>query len=288
VHEHYSKLFPSLKRVWDEFEKEELAEQKDLMKKAKSLWATGSTAAAIDVLNDYSSEKAAEAYNKALEQYDILTASLTPPPPYEPPPASPGGVQPPDAAPPAVSLSAPQSLKASASSYNAANLSWGGADPSAKYEVYRSTRRDSAFAKIGETAGSSWQDRNLKTGTVYYYKVRGYLANGAEKVYSPYSGLASAKAALAAPKLKLKKSGSAYVTASWGKVAGANGYNVYRAAKKNGQYKLCKIVKSAKTLKWTDKKTRKKSTYYYKVKAYRTVDGKKVYSAYSPVKQIRR
>ena len=38
---------------------------------------------------------------------------------------------------------------------------------------------------------------------------------------------------------------------------------------------------SAKTAKFTDKKVKKGKVYYYKVKAYKTYKGKKIYGSYS-------
>ena len=38
----------------------------------------------------------------------------------------------------------------------------------------------------------------------------------------------------------------------------------------------------------TDKGLKKNSTYQYKIRAYQTVKGKKVYSAFSSVKKIKR
>ena len=46
-------------------------------------------------------------------------------------------------------------------------------------------------------------------------------------------------------------------------------------------------VKNAKKTTFLDKKVSSKKTYYYKVRAYKTVKGKKVYGAYSVVKKVK-
>lgn len=88
-------------------------------------------------------------------------------------------------------------------------------------------------------------------------------------------------------KLKAKKISGKKVGLSWKKVNGVSGYKVYRATKKNGKYTLVKTIKSAKTVKFTDKKVKKNKTYYYKVCAYKTVNKKSVSGAYSAKVKIR-
>lgn len=85
-------------------------------------------------------------------------------------------------------------------------------------------------------------------------------------------------------KLKAKKVSGKKVRLSWKKVNGASGYKVYRATKKNGKYKL---VKTMKTVKFTDKKVKKNKTYYYKVRAFKTVNKKLVNGAYSAKVKVR-
>ena len=74
---------------------------------------------------------------------------------------------------------------------------------------------------------------------------------------------------------------------SWKKVSKANGYEIYRATKKAGKYKKVKTIKKAKTVKFTDKKLKKGKKYFYKVRTYKTVDGKKVYGKWSNVAKIK-
>lgn len=77
------------------------------------------------------------------------------------------------------------------------------------------------------------------------------------------------------------------VKVTWKKVSGASGYKLYRSTKKNGSYKLVKTVKGSKTVKYTNKKLKKGKTYFYKVRAYKTVGKKKVYGSYSSYKSVK-
>jgi hypothetical protein len=73
----------------------------------------------------------------------------------------------------------------------------------------------------------------------------------------------------------------------WKKIKNADGYVVYRATKKNGKYKAVKTIKKAKTVTFTDTKLKKGTTYYYKVKAYKKVNGKKALGQFSTVKSVK-
>ena len=68
------------------------------------------------------------------------------------------------------------------------------------------------------------------------------------------------------------------VTVSWKKVAGADGYVVYRASKKNGTMKAVKTVSSQKITNYTDKKVVKGKSYYYSIRAFCRDGNQKIYS----------
>lgn len=87
-------------------------------------------------------------------------------------------------------------------------------------------------------------------------------------------------------KINLQNLKKRKVRITWKKVKSADGYQVYRATKKNGKYKLVKVVKGNKKVSYTNTKLKKNKKYYYKVRAYRTVKGKKVYGAFSSKKSI--
>ena len=166
-------------------------------------------------------------------------------------------------------------LKVSKKTHNAVKLSWTKADGATKYKIYRSTNKSKGFKLVKTVSGTTYTNKNLNTGTTYYYKLVPY--RGAAK--GPTTKTVSAK-------LTLEKTTISYVTPvglgsvqiKWAKVAGASGYKVYRATSKTGQYRL---VKTTKSTSYTDKKLSNNKTYYYKVKAYRKVGKKQVNSASS-------
>ena len=88
----------------------------------------------------------------------------------------------------------------------------------------------------------------------------------------------------AATRIKSIKAKKKALKLTWARSAGAEGYRIFRATKKNGKYKLVRTVYRADTTSWTNKKLKKKKKYFYKIQAFRTVAGKTVYSSYSAVK----
>ncbi len=68
------------------------------------------------------------------------------------------------------------------------------------------------------------------------------------------------------------------VKISWKKDKKAKSYEVYRATKKNGKYTK---VKTTTATSYTNGKLTTGKTYYYKVRAYGTLDGQKLYGGYS-------
>lgn len=66
---------------------------------------------------------------------------------------------------------------------------------------------------------------------------------------------------------------------SWKKVSGASGYSI--CMRKNGKYPQIADVKSGSTLTYTVKNLPNATRENFKVRAYKTVKGKKVYGAYS-------
>lgn len=86
---------------------------------------------------------------------------------------------------------------------------------------------------------------------------------------------------LAKVKLINYAAGKKSVKNTWNRVKGAQGYEIHRAARAKGPYKNVKTIKNGKTVAWTDKGLKEQQNYYYKVRAYRTVDDEKEYGKFS-------
>ena len=177
-------------------------------------------------------------------------------------------------------------VKATVPGYAAVQLKWKKVDGANGYEIWRSTFKNKGYKKIktikrGTTL--SFKNTGLKTGTKYFYKIKAYRGSNV----SEFSIVVNATPKLAAVKGFKAAAGKNKVTVSWKKVNGANGYVIYRAAKKNGAYKAVKTVKKGGTVKFVNKGLKKGKTFFYKMRPYRMVNGKKVFGNYTVVKKVK-
>ena len=172
--------------------------------------------------------------------------------------------------------SVPVSVKAVSADHDKVKISWNKVSSAAGYEVYQNNK------KIADVKTNSYTKTKLTTGTKYTYKVRAYKFNQTKKVYSGYSKNVTITPTLSSvSNAKAVNNAKQAAKISFKKVNGASGYVIYRATKKNGKYKAVTTLKKGSIVTYTNKKLKKKSTYYYKVRAYKKVGKKTIYGAYS-------
>lgn len=180
-------------------------------------------------------------------------------------------------------------LKAAAASFDSIKLTWKGESGISGYKLYRKEANGKEFLyKSLAPSATSFTDTGLKTGTQYTYRiaVTAVCPDGAVSEFA-YSAAASAKTVLNKPALKKLTAGKKKITVKWSKVPGASGYEIYRSLKKSSGFKKVKTITKGSTVSYVNKKLKKGKKYYYKIRAYRTVNGKKVYSGYSAVKNTK-
>ena len=140
-------------------------------------------------------------------------------------------------------------------------VSWKKVTGASGYIVYRKAK-GGKWKELGKTSKLYYVDKKAKKGTSYSYAVCAY--SGSVKSYYDTDGLSIRR--LIAPKISVanKKNG---ILINWKKVTGASGYYVYRKAS-SGKWKKIATLKGISKVKYLDKKTKKKTTYQYRVKAY--------------------
>ena len=146
-------------------------------------------------------------------------------------------------------------------------LKWAKVAGVTEYKIYRQKSGSSKWTLIDTTEKTTYTDKTAKSGSKYYYRVR--AAKG--KVMSGYNVVS--KTFLTAPKLSSVKNTASGVKVSWGEVAGADNYKIYRKSG-NGSYKC---IGETTKLYYTDKTAKSNSSYTYMVKAYKG----KTYSSYN-------
>lgn len=177
-------------------------------------------------------------------------------------------------------LAAPALSKASYSG-SAVQLSWGKVPGAKTYRVFRKGA-GTGWKRIGDTTKTSLQDKKVKDGDSFTYTVRCVSRDG--KTYlSGFDSKGLSVYCLSAPKLSsVKGAKKGKFTCSWGKITGAQGYQVRWMLGKDSKSKDAKAKTSA-----TVTRLKKGRTYTVSVRAYRTVNGQKVYSLWSSTKKVK-
>jgi hypothetical protein len=164
-------------------------------------------------------------------------------------------------------------------------LTWDSAADASGYVIYRSTSKDGTYKRVKTIKDASVTSVKLAshTGTTaYYYKIRAYKTVSGKRLYSSYSVVRTVvPREISGVKAAAKKDGK--IVLRWEQSSKTSGYEIYRAAKQNGIYRRVKTIRKAGTTSFTDQTAKTGKTYYYKVRAYRIVNGKKVYSEFSEI-----
>lgn len=161
----------------------------------------------------------------------------------------------------------PTSSKAKSSVFSNC-VTFSGAYGADGYVVYRSTSKNGPYTKIGKTknGSNSYEDTNVTEGKKYYYKARPYWS-GSKRYYGRYSPVSSCKKTTGTPAFEVSST-ELGVKITWDKVAGADGYYIYR---NNGSGKFKKIgtVTKGSSKSYVDTTAKAGKTYRYKLVAYK-------------------
>lgn len=181
---------------------------------------------------------------------------------------------------------ATSSVSASSQTTSSVKLSWKKVSGAAGYTVYRYSSSKDAYVKVGTTTKTYLTVKNLYAGTSYKFKVVAYgKSAGGNKYNSKKYTVFTTATKPDTPTLKVT-AGTKQATLRWSKETGTGYQIVYATNSKFSSAKKVTVSKSS-TVKTTIKKLTKGKTYYFKVRAYKTVDGKKIYGAYSTVKSVK-
>lgn len=163
-------------------------------------------------------------------------------------------------------------------------LTWSKVTGAAGYRVFKHDGKK--WVKVADTKNTNYTVNELKSGTIYKYAVKAYAKSGNTTYFSAsYTQLATATKP-GTPTLKAT-AGAKKASLSWNKQTGASGYVVYMSTSKSGTYKKVATVKGGIKVSCTKTGLTKGKTYYFKVRAYKTVSGTNIYGAYSAVKSVK-
>ena len=147
------------------------------------------------------------------------------------------------------------------------------------YYIYRKTAdgnwSETPYKKITKNSTTSFEDKDYKAGTGYYYRAVSYKKVDGKTVTSDYSEERYIKR-LSRPTLTRDR-GNGFITIKWEKISGATGYIVYRDGKQ---------VAKTTNLYYHDTNVKSGTEYSYTAKAYyESTSGNLFYSALSKAKE---
>lgn len=166
-------------------------------------------------------------------------------------------------------------------------VKWSKVSKAAGYYVYRKTSSGSykKIATIKKNSTTSYTDKAVKSknGTTYTYKVVPYSGSTKGSFVSKTTVRLTGTSVSSA-----NNTSSKTMTVKWSKKSGVTGYQVQYAT--NSDFTKGKVTKSVSGASTVSKKLTgltKGKAYYVRVRIYKTVDGKKYYSAWSSGKKVK-
>lgn len=176
----------------------------------------------------------------------------------------------------AASLKAP-SVTAENTSATSVKLKWKKNKAAKKFTIYRSTKKNKGFKAVKTVKKSTltYTDKKLTCGKTYYYKVK--AINGKKSKTSKVKKVKVVPVKV--KKISAVSSKCGEITVTYGKSSGASGYQLSCSPTAKGKFTVVNTSKQTSFTHSLDMGT----AAYYKVRAYKTIKGKKVYSSYSKV-----
>ncbi len=172
-------------------------------------------------------------------------------------------------------------------SYNTNQLQWEKVDGAVGYQIFRKEAEKGEYQCIAEIMDGNrtiYKDDTCECGVPYSYYVKAIQLVNAENIYGEASEI---KSVTTLPNY-VRLSGATTnddrtVMLSWDVSDGADGYEIYRSKNSTKNYQLIQTFDRTDETSWSETNLEKKSVYYYKIRPFLEIEGKKVYGSYSNV-----
>lgn len=163
-------------------------------------------------------------------------------------------------------------VEATPTDYKTIMVTWDEVEGATYYRLYRATSLTGTYSYIGYTSITSYSNSGRTTGTTYYYKVKGYFRYGTTNYYGPISEPSNPATPTldSVTGLSAQAVSASKVRLSWERPSGASGYYIYRSLEEDSGYSKIKTLSSASTLYYYNGGRQPDTTYYYRIRAYRT------------------
>ena len=168
-------------------------------------------------------------------------------------------------------------------------VKWDKAEGATGYELEKYDTSKKKYVKVTSKAITKnlYKVKGLKAANTYKFRVRAYKKIDGKKYYGAYSKVTKLTTKTKTQKVLKVTAGKKKITVKFNTVLGTDGYQVQYSTDKNFKKNNNTTNASKKSTSKTISKLKSKKKYYVRIRAYRTVNGKKVYSSYSSIKNVK-
>ncbi len=173
-------------------------------------------------------------------------------------------------------------VKASSVKTASFNLSWEKTKATSRYYVYQYNSKKKKYVKVAELKAPGYKVTGLKAGTTYKFKIKTVKLSEGKAICTNTSEVFSFTTKPAkVTSVKASSVKKTSLTLSWSKVTGAEKYQIYKYDTEKKKYVRVSTV-DGKT-KYKVKNLKAGTSYKFKVRALKTLNGKNYYGGYSSV-----
>jgi hypothetical protein len=106
------------------------------------------------------------------------------------------------------------------------------------------------------------------------------IDEGGKRRYGAYSDELVVGVQPATPRVYVSNQKTGKLTFSWGRIIGADSYQIWMATSQEGEFSIVKSIRDGDTLSYTKNSLDSGKVYYFKMRACSTVDGKRIFGAF--------
>jgi len=155
------------------------------------------------------------------------------------------------------------------------SLKWSKTGYTTGYEIFRSDAVDGEYTKVATITSSDTVSFDVtvpENSVEYYFKIRAYRTAGGVKSYGNYSGTVSGMSLQTPGFTELYSVEGSKVMLKWDSVVGATGYYIYKSLYSDKKFEKLETIVGGDINTYIDSEVVAGKKYYYKVRAYFTVD----------------
>ena len=138
------------------------------------------------------------------------------------------------------------------------------------------------IAVVNSNSTTSYKVTGLKAATAYSFRIRAYKVLGNVTAHSGYTTLKTLASPTDVSKVVCAARSYNSITLSWNRNTTATGYKIEQY--KGGKWVQIAQISSNNTAYYTVAKLKRNTSYSFRIRAYKTINGKTSHSAYTTVK----